>query len=220
MKTLLPFVCFSCVLISTLVTGWLHGSYSDRWGVRAEADRAAESLERASLPEVGNWRLRYETPFSPDIVKMLQCPAHMNRVYEHQQTGDLVTLSVLMGPPGPVSVHTPEICYSSRDYSIDGERRKISVGNTGEAVHTFWELPLKAANADGVPLRVFYGWSSGILWEAAQYPRFSYGGSHLYKLQMAITANPSLKSRDFDPAQDFLNSFLPQLQPYLVDGSR
>jgi len=221
MKNTFRFVGFFCLLICTLVTGWLQGSFTNRWGPRLDANRAADSLQRASLIEIGNWRLRREAPFAPDVLKMLQCPAHISRVYEHQQTGDLVTLTVIIGPPGPVSVHTPEICYSSRDYTLDGERRKVSVSNSQGVNHTFWDLPLKANSLDGTPLRVLYGWSSGTFWEAAQYPRFSYGGlPHLYKLQMAVSANSVSTSTGFDPARDFLNSFLPQLQPHLVEGSR
>jgi Protein of unknown function (DUF3485) len=220
MKTTFPVIGFVVLLTCTLGTGWLQGSLTNRWGTPRGANRAADSLPQVSLSGAGNWRVRHETPLSDDALKILQCPAHIGRVYEHQQTGDLVTLMVIIGPPGPVSVHTPDICYVGRDYAVDGDRRKVSIKNAESADHTFWDLPLKN-NVDGVPLRVLYGWSTGTQWEAATYPRIGYGGfSHLYKLQMSVITSPASKATGFDPAENFLESFLPQLQPYLVEASR
>jgi hypothetical protein len=221
MKDLFPFVGFLGLLLSTLGAGWLQGSLSDRWGPRPSAEIAADSLRRFPPSDVGNWRVRREVPLAPDAAQMLQSPAHIVRVYEHQQTGDSITVMVLLGPPGPIAVHTPEICYSSRDYTVDGERRVYSVKGASGGEHTLWDLALKANNLEGQSLRVLYGWSSGTHWEAARYARFAYGGlPHLYKLQLAIPTSSISKSGDFDPAQDFLANFIPQLQRSLVDASR
>jgi hypothetical protein len=150
---------------------------------------------------------------------MLQCPAHLSGVYEHRQTGDVLTLAVIVGPPGPVAVHTPEVCYSSREYTITDERQRVSVkGPHGD--HTFWGLPLRANSLDASALRVLYGWSSGTIWEAADHPRFGYSGlPYLYKLQLAVT-DQGKDATDFDPALDFVAEFLVQLQPRLVEASR
>ena len=211
---------FLIVVVCTLAIGRLQGQLTNRWGMRPDTKLAAERL-RSELPkEVGNWRLRHEDQFSPAIVRTLQCPAHISRVYEHVQTGDSVTLAVILGPPGPTSVHTAEICYSSRDFTITGERRKLIVTDANGDMHTFWELPFKANDLRGAPLRVLYAWSTGTIWEAAQYPRFGYGGlPHLYKLQLAVSANPASQATDHDPVQDFLVDFLAQLQPRLVKAT-
>src|SRR5262245_50043300 len=224
MKTTFPVVGFVVLLMCTLGTGWLQGSLSNRWGAPRGANKAADALPRIGLSSAGNWRIRRESPISDDVLKILQCPAHISRVYEHQQTGDVIALTVIMGPPGPVSVHTPDICYVGRDYSVDGDRHRVSVKDAKGADHTFWELALKPNNKTSLgvaPLRVLYGWTTGTQWQAADYPRLGYGGfSHLYKLQMSLTTNSASKTTGFDPAQDFLDSFLPQLQPYLVEASR
>jgi hypothetical protein len=214
------FIAFVVLLISTVGAGWLHGSFTNRWGLRRDASLAADLLQEASLSTVGNWRLHHDVPFTPDVLKMLQCPAHISRVYEHQQTGDRVIVTVIIGPPGPVSVHTPEICYPSRDYKLNGERRKIAVERPERKTDAFWEVPLRS-NIDGTVVRVIYGWSSGTYWEAARGPRYSYGAlPHLYKLQVAVPVNAVAATTDFDPGQDFLKSFLPHLQPSLVEASR
>jgi hypothetical protein len=127
---------------------------------------------------------------------------------------------VIVGQPGPVSVHTPEICYSSRDYTVAGSRTKHEVVAADGRRHTFWKLALDANNVEGMPLEVIYGWTTGTQWEATEHPRYLFGGlSHLYKLQLAAVVSDRRSSTDFDPVQDFLTGFLSQLQPKLVESS-
>src|SRR5687767_6261065 len=77
---------------------------------------AADALSRPLPARAGSWVLLTESKLGPEVVKMLRCPAYINRVYAHEQTGDRITVAVLVGPAGPIAVHTPEICYSSHDY--------------------------------------------------------------------------------------------------------
>jgi hypothetical protein len=221
MNKIYPFIGILVLVIGTIGAGLLQGSLANRWGPSGTANRAAEVL-RSGLPqEVGNWRVRNETPFSSEVVRILQCPAHISRVYEHQQTGDTVRVAVIVGPPGPVSVHTPEICYASRDVSIDGERRKLLVKDAGGGEHSLWEVPFKSNDLDGSALRAAYGWTNGSTFEAASHPRIGYGGfTHLYKIQIAVPIQPRSQSTSFDPVNDFLENFLAQLKPLLVEATR
>jgi hypothetical protein len=217
MKTL-PLVAWAVLVAATLAAGWAHGRMTNRKGLRAEASLAGERLKPPLPAETGNWRLVSENQFEPDVVRMLQCPAHISRVYEHRQTGDVVTVAVIVGPPGPVSVHTPEICYSSRDYTIMSDRQQIAISDAAGLTHALWELPLKPNDLNGAPLRVVYAWSSGAAWEASRHPRFGFGGlPYLYKIQLAATDHPASEAINFDPVQDFLANFLAQLQPRLMD---
>lgn len=218
-RSLLPALLLA--LAGTLGTGYLHGRMTNRWGLGRQAHSAAEQL-RVPLPEAaGHWRLRREEPFPKAVVQVLQCPAHISRVYEHQQTGDVVMVAVIVGPPGPVAVHSPEICYSSRDYTIDGPRREAQFKDASGQQHALWELSLKANELDRVPLKVFYGWTPGGPWQATPQPRFRFGGlSHLYKLQLSVTQHPASEAIQFNAAEDFLLHFLAQLQPRLVPAQR
>src|SRR5688500_18136023 len=92
------------LFLGTVAAGALHGRMTARWGLRDTDQQAAEQLLTALPPEVGNWVLRDESELSPEVLKVLQCSAHISRVYEHQQTGDVATVAVLLGPPGPISV--------------------------------------------------------------------------------------------------------------------
>jgi hypothetical protein len=219
MRSISLAICGLLAVAGTVAAGWSQGRLTNRWGPQPDAALAADRLNVPLPQQAGNWRLEREQPFADAVVRVLQCPAHISRVYVHEQTGDFATVAVIVGPHGPVAVHTPEICYSSRDYSIAGPRKEAQIRDAAGESHTLWDLSLKANDLDGNSLRVLYGWSSGTAWEAAKHPRFSYGGlPHLYKLQVAVTVQSD--ATGFDPAEDFLTQFVAQLQPRLVEASR
>jgi hypothetical protein len=220
MKQLLAAIGLLVLLAGTLGAGWLHGNMTNRWGIHPDSNLAAARL-RQPLPErVGHWKLRREAELEKAVIRMLRCPASISRVYEHEQTGDVISVAVLLGPPGPISVHTPEICYSSHNYTVTSARERTTLTDATGDEHSLWEVRMKSNSVDGARLRVLYAWTTGNKWLAAEHPRFGYGGvPHLYKVQLASNSSPGDSLEEFDPAQDFLRSFLVQLEPKLVDSA-
>ena len=220
MKQALLIIGVLALLAGTAAAGWLHGRMTNRWGYHPDSNLAAARL-RQRLPErVGHWTLEEETQLEPAVIRLLQCPASISRVYSHDQTGDRVSVAVLLGPPGPISVHTPEICYSSHDYTITSERELLELRDAAGNEHSFWQVNFKSNGFDGTRLRVLYAWTTGDRWTAAERPRFGYGGvNHLYKIQLASNTSAGDSLVDFDPAKDFLSHFLKQVHPRLVDSA-
>ena len=135
----------------TLSAGVLYGQYSQRWGPPADLTAAAAHL--ASLPhQIGNWKLAEESPMENSAVEMLQCAGYVNRRYVNQQTGQTINLAIIVGPPGPTAVHTPEICFSSRAYDVQGDRQKIVLESSPTLRHSFWSVDFSTKNplADGL----------------------------------------------------------------------
>jgi hypothetical protein len=212
-------VCTLLLLASTVAAGIFHRRMTNSWQTSPAARVAAERLKAMPVADFGNWRLDRQTEFTPDVLAILEQPAYLSRVYQHVQTGDTVTVVVLVGQPGPVSVHTPEICYSSRDYTLAGNRTRREVVAADGHKHQLWNLSLDPNQADQFPLEVVYGWTTGTAWEPADRPRYEFGGlSHLYKIQLAALTQERRGNSDFDPVQDFLTGFLAQLQPRLVES--
>jgi hypothetical protein len=219
MKQILSLIGITALVAVTLGAGWVHGRMTNRWGIAPDSNLAAARLRQPLPDRVGSWKLVREADLEPEVVRMLQCPASVSRVYEHEQTGDVISVAVLLGPPGPISVHTPEICYSSHDYAITKDREKTTLTDAANHEHSLWEVRMKSNRIDGAQLRVLYGWTTGERWLAAEYPRFGYGGvSHLYKLQLASGASAAEALEDFDPAKDFLQQFVVQLQGRIVSS--
>src|SRR5690349_16564380 len=109
MKSLIYYLACGLMLVGTLGGGWFQGRISNRWGEGQSLRQAADQLRKPLPARIGNWRLVAEQQVGEDVVQMLQCPAHIWRTYTNEQTGDTINVAVTIGPPGPISVHTPEV---------------------------------------------------------------------------------------------------------------
>jgi hypothetical protein len=215
MKSSVTIAVFLLMLVATIA----GGAIVRRSGLGAanpeHLKRAAQALGRPLPDRLGNWQVAQDTPLDARVVEMLKCPAHINRVYMHDQTGDRIAVAVMVGPAGPIAVHTPEICYSSQDYTIDSERTAVSFEQAEEAKHSFWDVVFRSSDVGGSKLRVLYAWSDGSRWDASERPRYAYAAlPYLYKLQVAGPEAPA--AGDFDPCRDFLSQFLGQLEKQLL----
>jgi hypothetical protein len=196
-----------------MAVGIVHGRWTNRWGYRADIVSAGARLEQLPLV-IGDWSANANVPLDPPTARLLQCTGTVNRVYVNSKTGDRVSIAVLMGPSGPISVHTPEVCYSSRDYHVAQDRVTWKVGEGDNLKDEFWEL--RMVGNDATPLRVLYGWTNEKQWEATANPRFAYGGSqYVYKLQLAGPFPGEDQKRDV--CREFLAEFLPILRKYMID---
>jgi hypothetical protein len=195
-------------LFLTLSAGALYGKYSQRWGPPADLTAAAMRLE--ALPhQIGNWKVVEETPMEDSTIEMLECAGYVNRKYVNQLSGQTVNLAIIVGPPGPTAVHTPEVCYSSRAYEVQGDRKKIDLSSSPTAMHSFWCIDFSTKNALADGLRVYYAWNAGNSWEASESPRYEFAAKPLlYKLQLAGAIRPNTNEKDADPCRDFLEQLL------------
>jgi hypothetical protein len=200
----------------TLLGGAIQGHMSRRWGRSQEFQVLADRLQE--LPQdVGPWRMKASLPLSPAAEAVLECAGYMCRQYENQKTGELVTVALLLGPAGPISVHTPDVCYTSQDYSIleSPTRTQFDAGNGSQ--DELWSTSLQSMNLTASSLRVYYGWSTGGPWSAPDDARFAFAGqSHLYKIQVAGPLPSPGDEKASDQGRIFLKEFLPAVRPYLV----
>lgn len=192
----------------TLVTGAVYGRWTQRWGPSVDMQAAAARL--VELPsQIGDWQLLEERPMSPLVVETLQCAAHVNRVYVNAETGEQVTVAIVLGPPGPIAVHTPEICYSSAAFEIVDSRREELFDAPDGPPHSLWLTTFKSRDAGSQNLLVYYGWTTGDRWQASSAPRFEYGGQRkLYKIQAATLVGPTDGDALSNPCRRFLEALL------------
>jgi hypothetical protein len=192
----------------TLITGAVHGHLSQRWGPAPDLVAAAQQL--TEFPQqVGDWQILTEEPMEKPIIKMLSCAGYVNRKYVNSKTGETVWLAIMLGPAGPIAVHTPEVCFSSRAYSIQAPREEIRFSDKDGKVHTFWSLNFRSNNASIDQLQVCYAWRGDKTWTASKSPRFEFGGRPLlYKLQLSALAPPQGAEKATDLCKDFLSDLL------------
>lgn len=203
----LSFLVALCLIASaTGLSGIMHGFLDGRWGKPEKHVTTAARLN--TLPqEVGPWSQVVERELNETAQKLLRCDGYLIREYWNASTGERVQVAVLMGPRGPIAVHTPEICYSSEGTKVLRDRTMRTV-RAGDETARFWSLQLGLEGDSTPSLDVWYAWSDGGDWEAAEYPRF-WLTDRLYKIQIA--GEPAVGDGK-SSAEDFLILFLPVLR--------
>jgi hypothetical protein len=207
--------------VATLLGGAIQGKMSRRWGRPQELSRLAERLRQ--LPtEIGDWKTRSSSSLSPTAEAILECAGYVSRQYENRRTGEIVNVAVLLGPAGPISVHTPDVCYSSQDYSIIDPPKRTRLDAGEGSRDELWATSLQSTKLTAGDLRVYYGWSTGGPWSAPRKdPRMAFAGQpYLYKVQVAGPLPSAVDANASDPSVAFLKDFLPAVRPYLVEHAQ
>jgi hypothetical protein len=196
-------------------SGVFHGIYTDRWRISAEVDAAAARCHNLPL-RVGEWIGEEANPLPDSEIKLAEIAGYAARRYTHSKRGQVDVL-LLCGRPGPISVHPPESCLSGAGYKIIGERQKHrAVPSHDDPSGEFWTTCFTSSNPRTPPIRVFWAWSDGGAWRAAENPRWGYARSgYLYKLYVIRTMRQLNEPIKTDPCLDFLNVFLPDLRKAL-----
>lgn len=164
---------------------------------------------------IGHWRMAKSEPLTDDAVRMLRCSAHENRIYVDDQTGETVSVLLMVGIAGPLIAHTPEICYSSVDFDILEPARPNTIRGSEEAGDVLNHVTFRSREVSAERQQVFYGWrKTHGAWLAPENPRLTLGGEPiLYKLQLAAKAPAEIQHDKSSPAASrFLSELLPILE--------
>jgi hypothetical protein len=199
-----------------ILTGLAQGYWTYRWSPPLGQQVAAERLARVPR-DVGDWRGEDFT-LPDDQVRAAGLTGYVLRAYTNRFTGERVTLLVVCGPPGPISVHTPDVCYEGAGYKMAGEQVRKTVdaeGLPGRA--NFWSADFRKPRGGPDPnKRVTWGWSTGDTWQAVDNPRFTFARARaLYKLYVVRDLVPDPSRADADVGLDFLRRVLPELRAAL-----
>ena len=186
---------------------------------------AAEDLQNVPKtfggPQSDRWQLIKTETLPDDEVEMLECTGYINRCYENRRTGEIVNVFVVIGPQGPIAAHTPEICFSSQNYTSRDTHQRTIIPTAEEQDDELWALTFKTKTVREDLLRVYYGWTTNGRWCASDNPRFAFVGSpYLYKIQLASEMPAGSNLRITDTCRDFLKDFLPVLRKHLITSSR
>lgn len=214
MSRLLPLLL---LLAGVAGSGIAHGLWSGRWNVSDGAERAAARLPDVPLT-IGDWDGQMGE-LSPRHLSVAELSGARLCEYVNRRTGSVVSTLLVCGRPGPVSVHTPEVCYAGAGYEAVGARTRYS--NPSLPGAAFWLCDFQKPNTATLDrLRIFYSWSINGPWSAPENPRLAFFRQPaLYKLyvirQMAQVDEPL----EDDPAVEFLKVFLPQVEKSLFPAS-
>jgi len=203
------------VVLFTIVPALVHGYYSNRWGAPADLSAAAERL--ASFPKtIGKWNYVSDLrELPPAVCEELGLAGYISRDYQNHATGETVSVLLMVGQPGKLLRHEPDVCYANRDNKQEGEAFETKV--TPEDANKFRTLRYTSPSATGEKFTVTYGMKAeGSNWDVPYWRRFEFtGGSHLFKLQVLSTAPSASFERSVKTSKAFLSDFLPTFNQWL-----
>jgi hypothetical protein len=202
---------------AVLATGAVHGTWTDRWGAPEEPAAWAARMDAIPLTtddwegeEVASKRTEYDG-----------FAGHIYRRYVNRRTGKEVKLYLVCGKPGPVSVHTPDVCYGAVGYKVLA-RGKFTSPADGAVPAAELETGLfrQERAAEQNYLRIFWAWSTGGAWSAPAEPRRAFAGNPaLYKIYLLHDMASPDEAAEEDPCSDLLKQLLPGMEHALRNPS-
>jgi len=205
------FLRYGVALALIVASGFAHGLGTGRWKLSAARVDATKRL--AHLPmSLGDWDGQPRTISDVELAEA-GADSGLSRRYVNRTTGATVSILFLCGRPGPISAHTPEVCYGASGYEpLTPARRHALKRSSEQASADFWVAEFtKRGQADAGSMRVFWSWTTGSRWLAPDSPRFAFATVPALVKLYAVheTAAPGEPLSD-DPTLDLLGLVLSQ----------
>jgi hypothetical protein len=162
------------------------GRFSDEAAAKAEAmAQAAEHLSLLPL-QIGPWQGDERPVADEEAMRRGGAVRYLYRTYKLAAADETINVLLLCGKPGPLSVHTPEVCTAGVNYAADPNQRKWSPAADAEFT---WQT--FSSRVDGRPnLEIAWAWSTDGRWLSPQVPRLTFGlEPFLYKLYLVRSCN-------------------------------
>jgi hypothetical protein len=190
--------------------GLVHGSWTNRWRMAPGLAELAARLDLVSMA-LGDW-VGARREMSPRELAATGAAGYLSRIYTNPKTGVAVSILLLCGLPGDVTVHTPDMCYPGAGYTLEIPSNYVrqygSEGRTAE----FQTAVARRGGAKPSVLRIYWSWRGSKGWSAPQDARWALAAEPILSKLYVIreTSGQAVDPKD-DPGHEFLSLLLPEL---------
>lgn len=213
----LPLLTASSLVV---LAGIVHGLWNDRWRTASEVREAVARL--VDVPrDLGDWR-GTDLELSPEEVRAGRIAGYCYRRYENPRNRDAVIVLLVCGRPGPIAVHTPDVCFEGAGFRRVGSPVPFTVAyGTADREADLWTIRMRREEAAFLTeLRVFWSWNGENSWQALEQPRVNFARHRsLYKLYVLHGRAGEDAGPEAGPCVPFMRLLLPELDRALF-GSR
>jgi len=212
-------------VVLALGSGMLYGLQTHRWTIDTRVREAAEKLDR--VPRIiGDWEGR-DIEISEEQLEQAAAVGYINRRYRNSVTGEEVSVMVLCGPSGPISLHPPTVCFTGAGWKMDDLKREtVLKRETGDdngpdnRLGRFQTARFQRTTPTGpIRMRTYWAWNADGRWQAPENSRFAFASApYLFKIYVIAPAPARPKNTDTntektrDPSKEFIRVFLPALK--------
>ena len=200
-----------------LGSGVIQGVQSDRWGQSQKVIDAANRL--SEIPGTfGEW-ISSDNEIPPEHLEIAEAIGSFSRTFTNRETSQTVSVMILCGRPGPISVHPPTVCFVGAGWGLQDQPTSKPLNGTVSG--SLWNGRF-VRNVDGVPVAIqtLWGWSGDGDWLACDNPRLETAGfPYLYKMYVTVPVSPDSGDVKSKVVQDFMDEFLPKVNHVLFEES-
>jgi hypothetical protein len=209
MRHTLPFLAAAALV---LLTGTIHGLWTGRWIVSYELRDSAALLRNVPMT-IGDWKGE-NIEINPYELQMASIVGYVKRRYTNVNDNTIVSVLIVSGRPGPISVHTPDICFEGAGYQLLRTPARLGVPyDSGPKIADFfWGDFSKTGAAAPTNVRVFWSWYAGGVWRAPENPRLAHAMYRvIYKLYVLHETPGHPNKPAEDPSLPFTRVVLPAI---------
>ena len=209
------------VSVLTVAVTAASGVLFQRWehfGAVEGMDEIRSVLRELPM-EINGWVAEEERELDQTSINILKIQnSYVHRIYRNVRTDATVHLTLMVGPTGRITVHTPLVCFGGRNFAREGNPARVEIdvelASGEEIVDTFWNVSFVNQSV-GANNRIsfYYGVSPGDFWHAEVNPRvFFQRYRFVYRIQAeAFTA----AGDEVDTVRQFLEDILPTIHEYM-----
>jgi hypothetical protein len=197
-----------------LATGMAEGLWTNRWVTSQALNEATARLDTVPL-SAGDWEGQAEQ-LDERQASRAEFTGYLLRHYVHRRTKGSVSVLIACGRPGPIAMHTPDICYAGLGYELVAPTQPRVVEVPGLSRPAEFEVGhfQRPGLAGPEQLALFWAWSSTGEWLAPAHPRLAFAREPaLYKAYVIcqeVGVGPGEAA-----GRDFIRAFFPQLNQSL-----
>ncbi|MBC7965876.1 MAG: exosortase-associated EpsI family protein [Fuerstia sp.] len=181
-------------------------------GLHDPAAVKAAAARLTSIPEqIGAWTS------SPEEIdererRMADIVGSVRRTYRNSENGYIVSLTILCGASGPMSVHPPTACFEGVGYELSSGPSVVTFADADDTQSSLNRAAFRLPGSQmSDVVRVFWGWSDDGKWTAPANPRLAFRGQpYLFKLYVVDRSLP--RTDDVRQSETFLEEALPEIR--------
>jgi hypothetical protein len=212
------FVLFLLGLGILLGSEFFHGQWTNRWKLSGEPEASCARLPKQEEPMiVGDWRGRPGAPLQDEDLVLGEIAGYFFQEFTNPR-GQRVYVLVVCGRPGPIAVHTPEVCLNGEGYAVQGEKQRLEIPLAAPYKPVgFWVGQFYRTDG-GLrrDRRQFWSYGANGTWTADDNPRFNFARyPALYKIYIMRPLPRKDDKLEDDPTLEFIKVFMPELQKRL-----
>jgi hypothetical protein len=217
MKNIITTILGLMAICVTIFSGMLHGRIRYEFGLGQDLTEQVKVVESLP-PEFGQtedgrpaWVMVGEQQeLDDEVVELLECSGYYQAAYRSTLHPEwVVQLLLMVGPSGPLLVHSPDVCYPAAGNQLLSGPERVEVTLSGGESAELQAMMFKQWRLEGAKVRVGYAFSTGKEWQSPTDARRHFAGApYLYKMQLHTTLPADFKLSDkVDPIAYFVSSF-------------